>query len=762
MKNIVLFLTIFASFSLFGQTGRLKKADGYYNQLAYSLALPIYEELIGSEVDSPKMKSKLAFCYFQNSLPIEAEKTYREVVNTPDATEDDYFYFAQSLKQNNKYAESDQWMEKVKMKKESDLRSDKYIMNKNYLKEIEDQGINFEIQNLKVNTTESDFGGYPTYDGKSVYFVSARKKKALIQRDWSWNNHRFLDLYKATPDNIELTNPSVMKKKVNSKFHEGPVSFTPDGKMVYFTRNNVAKGKMRKDQKGIQNLKMYVAPVDANGLWGAEKEIAFNSKDYSVGHPSISKDGKTMYFASDMPGTLGGADIWKCTINTDGSLGKPENLGKSINTEGQEMFPFISPEGNLFFSSNGQIGLGGLDVFVCLNEGESNIGNPINVGKPVNSTADDFSFSLNHDGMTGYFSSNRSGGRGSDDIYWFKQIKPFKKQLFLEGITMEKGTNAILSGADITLVAPDGTRSIVKADANGKYSFPVEKNLMYSIEVKKDNYFNYSTKLSTESLDPSLTVINKNIDLEKDPGLALYALVTESKTNLPIEGVKIIIIDNVTKQPLIDATTPSTGDDMKGLVGKKVGDKLSYTIQLQKEGYFPKTVQFNYVINKPGIVKVHEALAGALTMDKEVKDLRELVQINDIRFDLNKDFIRPDAALELDKVVAVMNKYPNMVIELGSHTDCRSSYKYNKDLSDRRAKNSAAYIKARITNPARIYGKGYGEYRLLNDCKCEGAVKSTCTNEQHDVNRRTEFKIISIGSDKVDVINTSTQSFDKK
>lgn len=762
MKNLVLFIALFAATSTFGQAGKMKKADNYYNHLAYALALPLYEELIGSEVDSPKLKSKLAYCYYQNSRSVEAEKTYRDVVNTADATEDDYFYFAQSLKQNNKYAESDQWMEKVKMKKATDIRSDKYIANKNYLKDIEAQGIKFEIQHLKVNTSEADFGGYPTHDAKSVYFVSARKKKALIHRDWTWNNRRFLDLYKATPESKELTNPSIMKKKVNSKFHEGPVAFTPDGKTVFFTRNNISKGKMRKDQKGIQNLKMYVAPVDVNGTWGSEKEIAFNSKDYSVGHPSIAKDGKTLYFASDMPGTLGGADIWKCPINPDGSLGKAENLGKSINTEGQEMFPWISPDGNLFFSSNGQIGLGGLDVFVCLNDGKSGVGNPINVGMPVNSSADDFSLSVNPDGMTGYFSSNRVGGSGDDDIYWFKQIKPFKKQLILEGIAMEKGSKAILPGAEITLVAPDGTKTTVQADANGKYSFPIEENLKYTLEAKKDDYFDNSTKLSTENLDPSLTIVKKDIDLDKDPGLALYALVTDSKTNLPMEGVKMIIIDNVTKQPLMDLNTPVTGDDIKGLAGKKVGDKLSYTIQLQKEGYFPKNVQFDYVIEEPGIVKVHESLAGALSMDKEVKDLRELVQINDIRFDLNKDFIRPDAALELDKVVAVMNKYPNMVIELGSHTDCRSSYKYNEDLSDRRAKNSAKYIKSKITNPDRIFGKGYGEYFLLNDCKCEGAVKSTCTNEEHDVNRRTEFKIISIGSDKVDVINNSTNSFDKK
>jgi outer membrane protein OmpA-like peptidoglycan-associated protein len=245
--------------------------------------------------------------------------------------------------------------------------------------------------------------------------------------------------------------------------------------------------------------------------------------------------------------------------------------------------------------------------------------------------------------------------------------------------------------------------------------------------------------------------------LEKDPGLSLYALITDHKTGEPLENVTITIIDNFTNEKQVFITNQA-GDYRRPLSDKKLGDKGSYQFIIEKEGFFSKTVVYNQQFNEPGQYNVHEGLD--LGIDKEVKDLAEMIQINPINFDLNKYNIRPDAAVELDKIVKIMNEYPDMVVELGSHTDCRASYAYNEKLSDRRAKASAEYIKKQITNPERIYGKGYGESRLLNDCACEGNVKSDCSEEEHSLNRRTEFKVISTGSDKVKVKNTITNSFE--
>jgi outer membrane protein OmpA-like peptidoglycan-associated protein len=220
--------------------------------------------------------------------------------------------------------------------------------------------------------------------------------------------------------------------------------------------------------------------------------------------------------------------------------------------------------------------------------------------------------------------------------------------------------------------------------------------------------------------------------------------VTDTDNKAPLSGVSVVITDLKTKNVLIDENTLSAGDVSEQLKGYKVGDELQLKIELSMPGYLNKTIDFKGRIEQEGVIQLHEKLKIELQPVTLGGDLAKMLRINPIYFDLGKYNIRKDAAIELDKIVKVMNENPNMVIELGSHTDCRSSIKFNETLSSNRAKSSAAYIQQRISNPSRIYGKGYGETRLLNDCGCEGTVKSTCTEEQHQLNRRTEFIIIKM------------------
>jgi len=461
----------------------------------------------------------------------------------------------------------------------------------------------------------------------------------------------------------------------------------------------MARGNQKKDQKGIQNLQLFRATVDSLGNWNDEEVLPFNSKEYSVGHPTISADGKTLYFVSDMPGGFGGADLYKAAINGDGTFGKAENLGTEFNTEGQEMFPWINGIGELFFASNGHIGLGGLDVFVMTINKNGAFDKLQNVGKPVNSQHDDFAFTMNKDNITGYFSSNRTDGKGDDDIYSYLLTKPFQKQLIVEGIVKDETTGAILSLATVKLINALGeVIAIVISDSTGAFQFEVEPDEDYTISASNvDRYNENQRSVSTKNLDPEITEINGDVALLKIPDLSLYCLVTDANSALPLEGVKITVTSNDTKNEII-----------------------------------------NLLIN------VHETLD--LTMDKIDLglDLASILDINPIYFDLGKYAIRPDAALELNKIVTVMNENPAMEIELGSHTDCRGSIASNEKLSDNRAKASANYIKERITNPERINGKGYGETQLKVDCPCEGTVKSTCSEDEHQKNRRTEFVIIKM------------------
>ncbi len=395
---VVSFLVV--SMTVIGQSGKLKKADKFFEKLSYSFATSLYEELLGSKVDSPKMKSKLAICYYNIGEMKKSEQTFAQMINSENATPEDIFYYAQTLKQNGKYVESDLWIEKLNKLDSNDTRGLSFINNALYLEKIEKQGINFIINNLNCNTPDSDFGGYPSTVNNDAYFVSSRRKRVFVQNIWCWNSKCFLDLYKSSiASTTQLENVELISKKINTRFHEGPICFSPDGKFVYYTRNNIEKGSKRKDRKGIQNFKLYRSSVDSMGNWAKEEVLLFNSKEYSVGHPTISADGKTLYFASDMPGGFGAADLYKVNLNNDGTYGKPENLGKQFNTEGQEMFPWISGDDHLFFSSNGHVGLGGLDVFVMLPNRIGGYEKLLNVGKPVNGSHDDFAFTMNKDNL---------------------------------------------------------------------------------------------------------------------------------------------------------------------------------------------------------------------------------------------------------------------------------------------------------------------------------------------------------------------------
>lgn len=737
----------------FAQGGKLKKANNYFDKLAYSYSAKLYEELRGSEVDSPEMQLKLAYSYMKMEQFQKSADIYAKAITSSGTKAQDYYNYAYTLKQLGNYTESDKWMKTYTDRQAADSRSKLFLEDEGYKSRIENIKPFFSVAHLDINTQQADFGGYYSPSQTEMYFVSARRKRVMVQNEWAWNSARFLDIFKANVKDGNKVESVKKVKKVNTRFHEGPLAFSPENKKVYFTRNNITSGKNRKDGKRIQNLKLYVAEINEKGKWVKEKEFPYNSKDYSIGHPTISADGKTMYLSSDKPGGFGGADIYKVAINADGTFGEMINLGVKINTEGQEMFPFIDSEGRLFFATDGMPGLGGLDVFVALMK-DNNITKVANLGTPVNTKNDDFAFTMSKDFKYGFLSSNREGGNGGDDIYSVQLVRPFVFSISIQGTAKDKKGN-IVPFAKIDLKDDKGNVIASKnADENGFYAFEAEYDKNYALLGTKEKYFDGTNKTSTFTKEE---VITADVILEKDPGISIYALVTDKKTGLPLEGVKINFADNFTGKA-INITTPETGDFKRALPDKKINDRGSYNLVLQKEGYFTKTITYNQLFDREGQYDVHGVLD--LGLEPEVKDLRELVQINPINFDLNKYNIRPDAAKELDKVVEVMNRYPNMVVELGSHTDCRATIAYNLKLSDNRAKASAEYIKKRITNPERIYGKGYGESRLLNDCACEGNVKSDCSEEEHEKNRRTEFKVISTGDNKVKIVNTSSDSFD--
>ena len=476
---------------MYSQNLNVVKADKEYANYAYFDAIKTYEHLFEKGYKSADMLQKLGNAYYFNADLKNAAKWYSELFAlTEDSAPEYYYRYAQSLKSIKEYSAADTMMAKFNQRNINDLRSKLAAGQKDYLAIIKKNSGRYTIKNAGINSKYSDYGS-SSFENK-IIFTSARDTGNFVNKKHTWTGESFTNLYEANKaSDGTLTAVEHFSKKLNSKFHESTPVFTKDGKNVYFTRNNFLNGKKGKDSNKTTLLKIYKATLE-NGKWANIKELPFNSDNYSVAHPALSTDEKYLYFASNMSGTIGESDIFKVSINEDGSFGEPQNLGTPINTEARETFPFITPENELYFASDGHPGLGGLDVFVSKAEQDGRYKTVLNVGEPVNSSKDDFSFLIASDSRIGYVSSNRDGGQGNDDIYTFIETKKIEYgcEQFLTGIVVDKETGIQIAGAKVTL--SDSNYKVLNeilADKEGKFDFgQIECSSKYYIKTENPQY----------------------------------------------------------------------------------------------------------------------------------------------------------------------------------------------------------------------------------------------------------------------------------
>ena len=390
--KVILLLFVLSISSGFAQKGKLASADKKFNDLAYIDAIEIYKKVAEKGHKSVDLFQKLGNSYYFNANLLEANKWYGELFALGQEVEPEYYFrYAQTLKSVGDYAKANEYLAKFSQKTASDNRAKIFEENKDYLSEIKKNSGRQKIEDAGINSEYSDYGG--SFYKENFVFTSARDTGGVSNMKHKWTNASFYNLYSATVSSEGyLTNPEPLAKKVNSKFNESSAVFTKDGNTMYFTRNNYTNGKQRTDATKTTLLKLYKATKGDAGEWTNVEELPFNSNDYSCAHPALSPDDKTLYFASNMPGTVGQSDIFKVTVNTDGSFGTPESLGGGINTEARETFPFVTDENEIFFASDGQLGLGGLDVFSVKVYEDGTMSKVLNVGSPVNSSQDDFAY----------------------------------------------------------------------------------------------------------------------------------------------------------------------------------------------------------------------------------------------------------------------------------------------------------------------------------------------------------------------------------
>lgn len=510
MKNkttylLIVFTALFAS-SLDAQQQKLAKAGKLYDNYAYIDAIKIYENIASKGYKSADLFQKLGNAYYFNSEFAEANHWYEELFALGIEPEHEYYYrFSQTLKSIGDYDKSAQMMKKFVEKNSADERGRMYEEDKNYLAEIRKNSDRYTIENAGINSEGQDYGT-AFFDGKLI-FASSRQIGGLSKTIDKRTELPFTNLYASTvKSDGTFEMPEKFSGTIDSRFHEATPAFAKDGKTMYFTRNNYNDGKKRKSSEKKILLKLYKAVLE-NGKWTNVTELPFNSNEYSTAHPALSPDDKTLYFVSDRPGTLGQSDIYKISINADGTFGNPENLGKTINTEGKETYPFVSDEKELYFSSDGHPGLGGLDIFKSRIE-DGSFSKPLNVGEPINGRKDDFAFMIDTKSQAGFFSSNREGGMGYDDIYRFKENKKLECEQFLTGKITDQQSGTGLENVKVSLLDKDFKLLETRyTDTEGNYSFKVECDKKYTVRIEKKGYLT-DEKSSTISKDSGTTVLD--------------------------------------------------------------------------------------------------------------------------------------------------------------------------------------------------------------------------------------------------------------
>ncbi|WP_405415213.1 OmpA family protein [Maribacter sp. Asnod1-A12] len=625
------------------QDNKTEKANKKFNNYSFAQAIESYEKLVKEGYSTEEIYKNLGDAYYQKADYNASAYWYKKLFELPDIDIDSEYYYkyAQTLKSNGDYVSSDKWMNKFSEKNSDDIRAFNFTKNKQYLEKISANSKRYVIKNLVINSASADFA--PSFFGEQLIFSTARDTGRILRSVHEWNNKPFTNLYSANANEKgNFSTAERLSKKLNKKTHESSTAFSKNGETVYFTRNNSKNGKFARDRNGLSRLKIYRATLK-NNEWKDIVELPFNGDNYSVAHPSLSADEKKLYFASDMPGTYGQSDIFVVDINEDGSFGIPKNLGNEINTESRETFPFITSKNVLYFASDGHPGLGGLDIYATKVD-DLNAIYIVNVGEPVNSLQDDFSFIIDENTKKGFFTSSRDGGIGSDDIYSFNENEPIVLDCssVIEGIVVDKENGLPLAGSQVLLFGDDNT-IITKTTAGADGEFSVNgscKKSDYKLKASKEKY---------------------------ESGEKLFSIANTQK----ITGIEI---------------------------------------------------QLNQIIENPDF--------GT--------DLISYLNLAPIHFDLDKSDIRPDAINTLNKVIEFMSKYPNINVEVRSHTDASASDNYNMKLSQRRAKATIAYLISHGVANGKINGIGFGESQLLNDCN----TKIKCYDIKHQINRRSEFIVI--------------------
>ncbi|NDU97982.1 OmpA family protein [Spirosoma terrae] len=791
--------------SLLRQADRLLGYKAYGRAIdAYSQILNEQGEQLTS-VQKATAQRQLAFAYLQVGDGVKAERYYKEALSSGlDEDPQHVLQFAQILAGNGKFQESQKQYDRYLQLKEKGPSSrssavpEERIPTQANRREV----IKYRLEYLSINTQGEEFS--PAFYQDGLVYVSGKKGGSAIETKGGGGGSGYLDLfYVPNRNNIKASyfinaDGSISKppaeriktersvgsddytrstandsrtvpgfteginiseglgydarsagsgsaqrfsKTLNTKYHEGPATFSRDGSRIIFTRNNYNEGRSGKSSEGVNKLKLYTARQQ-NGIWVDVEELPFNSDEYSVGHPSLSRDEQLLYFVSDMPGGFGGTDIYVSRYQ-NGRWGRPTNLGSAVNTKGNELFPFVDEAGNLYFSSDGRGGLGGLDIFFVPIVNGAATSSVERLDMPINSQEDDFGFITDASRRGGYFSSSRRDG--NDDIYRFVRESSLYGCRDLTIRVYDADTDQPLDSVNVLVKAksegrPDQT---ITTDRNGFVRICLEASNDFTFQTSRDGYINSTIGFRTRALTDDqptrleMSMMKPTVIMDTIPETPVSSVsvlnrsrirgvVVSERDRRPIEGVTVRLRNECNRSQLEYVT----GAD--GRYSFDLDPGCDYTLVASKPEFGTNT---NRIKRLPKKEKPKE-----LSADLRMLSVGDVITIDNIYYDLDRYSLRSDAARELERLVAIMRKYPSLVIEIRSHTDSRGDAARNKALSTERAKAVASYLNSKGVSLKRLVAIGMGESQLVNNCT-DGVI---CTEAEHQRNRRTEFRVIAI------------------
>ncbi|MFM1930990.1 MAG: photosystem chlorophyll a apoprotein [Bacteroidota bacterium] len=712
MKALLTLSALLLTFNIFAQRGLTEEADRLFDKFSYPEALDYYRDAWQQDSTSAHTARQIGLCMRKLGMLEESGAWFMRAIELKSEEPLDMLYYAESMKSNREYAQAVFWYALFGQQVPDDRRAQMHLKDTKYFHNLMADSLRYELKRLSINTDKPSFGMCKFNDRYIFSTAGIRTFGAQVN---TWNDLPYLDIYQCDiDDNGEFVDATPVDGSVNSKYHDGPAFYDPVSQTMFVTRNNVKGGRPVYDKSGTANLKVY-AHKWVNGGWTKAMDLPFNSEEYSVGHAAMNRAGDQLIFVSNMPGGYGGTDLYRVSYQ-NGVWGQPENLGPVINTEGNEMFPFISDNNLLYFSSDGQAGLGGLDIFVS-EPMSMFFKEPKNLGFPINSPQDDFSIYYNEIEEVGYFSTNRTG-KGSDNIYRFSTVK-FMQQIV--AMTIRTNESAQLAGKYVTLSSLTTQRdTTLRLDETGSFQVLVDAGHEFAVFMGSGE---------TRSSEPITTF--KVSDLLEQTYLHLGEILV-GKEQLIEAG----IIKEVIEKLAVIAGNDSLDFQAKDQEIRMLLEKLRKETNFLSNAEFDQLSTTNLIDDTSLNQLVSEQKEDVKQKNAELREFR----LNNIYFGFDQHNVRTSERDKLAALIKMLNEDPTLSVIVKAHTDSRGDDNYNLALSLRRAQAVQKYLNDKGISSDRFQIAWVGERELAVDC-----VNQPCTAADHGLNRRVE--VIFVGTE---------------